>query len=194
MSIKRKFIEIAGRIVLWTVGCLVCAAVVGLIDGCGPGSPASNFVVYLPNHYRLIANNAEDVSVHAPIYRRGQMIAPCIVELRVVEHLVYGRTVISSRDDSQAGFFILDTRSHKVWQGLPQERWRRELQERWGVTDFSLCSPGTVYRERVGRTRKLAQEAVDIYVSRVGRDPEETVSTQWGWERIKPMVALEEDR
>lgn len=172
------------------VGCLlsaICGALLALI-GCAPGSPPWNFCVYLPNHYRLIANNAEDVAILEPIYTEGPQIGPHIVALSVHGNLIYGRSVKSYRDDSEEGYFILDTGTNEAHHGLSEEQWHHELKSRWGVRDFSLKGPGAVYRERLSTTAQLAQEAANICARQLGVNLVQWVDTPWGKQKVEATV------
>jgi len=110
--------------------CFIC-----LIAGC---SKHPDYSVPLPNGYQLVRTNAPSIFIFRPYSANGLVVEdscvvpPKIVMLNVSGDIVFGRTEKSPDADrwgpGPPGFFILDTKNHKVELGLDEQTWLSSLK------------------------------------------------------------------
>lgn len=106
----------------------------------------------LLNGYNLVRTNASTIfinqpkSIHYPVYKE-HAVPPKIVGLNVQNNIVYGKVEYSPTADfgisGPPGFFILDTKNHKVQLGLDKDAWLSSLKA-FGISkEPSLRSPSS---------------------------------------------------
>ena len=100
----------------------------------------------LPNGYMLVRTNAYTVCICPRGIWQSAPVPPRIVELKVIGDHVVGRTVLAPDADdvgtpSQAGYFILDTKSGKAAIGLEKDEWNERLRQTGIGANPHLVSP-----------------------------------------------------
>jgi len=113
----------------------------------------NDYSAQLPNGYELVRTNAPSIFIFRPYSANGMVVEnSCVVPPKIVGLDVYGHIVFGETEDSPGaddwgpgapGFFILDTKNHKVQLGLDKDAWLSSLKA-FGVSKKpSLRSPGS---------------------------------------------------
>jgi len=130
------------------------------------GSGWCDYATRLPNGYQLVRTNVSTIAIFAPdtidcylAYNGRVPVPPKITALNVQGHRVFGKTVDSARADpgikGPTGFFILDTKNHKVQVGLDKDTWLDSLKVYGIKKEPSLRKPGRFFMIRIQLLRSL---------------------------------------
>lgn len=123
--------------------CLLAFFMICIISQTGLCSGWNDYAIRLPNGYRLVRTNAPSIFIFRPEKpndsgsEKSCTVPPKIIRLNVYEDIVFGETEYSPNADDWgrgvSGFFILDTKNHKVRLGLDRDTWLNSLKE-FGVS------------------------------------------------------------
>lgn len=108
----------------------ICLSSLGC-NGC------SDYSVELPNGYLLARTNPDTIIIMAPsslnvkVYKENLAVPTKIVGLGIQGDIVFGKNEKSPDADVRIsgpeGYFILDTKNHKVQLGLDKKNWLSQL-------------------------------------------------------------------
>jgi len=111
----------------------------------------NDYSVPLPNGYELVRTNAPSIFIFRPyrvegiVVKNSAVVPPKITALGVFDDIVFGKTEDSPEADdwgpASPGFFILDTKNHKVQLGLDKGEWLESLQKEGVTEEPSLEKP-----------------------------------------------------
>ncbi len=127
----------------WFLAMVFCLVIMAslLLPGCHP-----DYDVDLPNGYLLVRSNSYDIAIFGP---KGlglhRVIPPLIVSIGVKDEFVFGIVADPSEPSFQEkteraiaerairekarGYFLLNTKTHKVQVGLTKEAWLAALEK-----------------------------------------------------------------
>ena len=95
-----------------------------------------DYSVSLPNGYTLVSVYSGAILINHP--HEGIAVEANIVGYQVIGDLVVGHSIeaelLPEKDLSKPGYFILDTRTHKVIQALDRTTWLSNLK-RLGISE-----------------------------------------------------------
>jgi len=104
-------------------------------------SACGDYSVRLPGGYTLIRVYAGAVLINHPA--KTEWIKANIDGYKVLNELVVGHVIIAEhspeREMSKPGYFILNTKTHEMKQGLDKKAWLGSLQA-LGITDEPILS------------------------------------------------------
>lgn len=140
------------------------------------GSGWCDYDTRLPNGYELVRTNVDTIVIFAPdttdcyFAYNGHLAVPTkITSLNVQAHVVFGRTVTSPdanpRMKGPLGFFILDTKNHKVQLGLDKESWLTSLKLFGVKKEPSLKKPSRFFMIKIQLPRALKWMMVGIGIA-----------------------------
>jgi hypothetical protein len=102
------------------------------------GSGWNDYSVLLPNGYKLVRTNDLSIFIFRPhlaegtVVEKAAVVPPKIVALNISDDIVFGRTEDAPGADdwgrATPGFFILDTKNHKIQLGLDKDKWLVSLR------------------------------------------------------------------
>jgi hypothetical protein len=115
----------------------------------------SHYNIKLVNGYRVVKINADEIfifppdSVHFSVYDGHWAVPPKVTGINLLNEIVFGKIERSSNaypgPQGQPGFFILDTKNHKVKLGMDKENWQRELKS-FGISgELLLKKPSQLF-------------------------------------------------
>lgn len=115
-------------------------AVVLSVTGCG------DYSVHLPGGYSLVRVYGGAVLI-AGDYIRGVVIDPNVDSYEVLEGIIVGHVnthdhlTAEDKEASKPGYFILNTKTHEVKQGLDKKAWLDSLRVLGIASEPSLSKP-----------------------------------------------------
>jgi hypothetical protein len=107
-----------------------------LMTGCMQG----DFDIALPNGWELSRWSSGEYVVLKTTKDSNEVkvrIGPTVARYQVIGHVVTGHVAASDfpvPDRPVLGYFVVDTKTDRVWQGLDERAWRQRLRE-LGVTE-----------------------------------------------------------
>jgi hypothetical protein len=99
-----------------------------------------DFETQLPGNYSLFRMNPDEVIIarHTEGGSIKFVVGPRVSGYRVFSDIVVGEVVLPDwvvlRKESTPGYFVLDTTTHEVMQGMDKATWQQELR-RMGLPD-----------------------------------------------------------
>jgi len=133
------------------------------------GSGWCDYSTRLPNGYELNRTNAPSIFIFHPTPVVGA--DSCVVPPKIVALNVYGSTIVGKTEHSPdaddwgpaaPGYFILDTKNHKVQLGLDKDTWLNTLKS-IGITEVpSLKKPSPFFMIKIQLPRALKWMMVGI--------------------------------
>lgn len=122
----------------WVIKSLVLTSLLFILSGCW------DYRISLPNSYTLVRVNAAEILISN--HKRSLVIYPNIDKYQIYDNYIVGHVSIpdlppSHTGDSKPGYFIINTQTHKIYEGLEKQEWVHLLHELNITTSEKLHRP-----------------------------------------------------
>lgn len=121
--------------------CFLPLVVVLVLVGCG-----GNFRIALPNGYEMMSEYTGQVWILGPDGR--DVVAATVDGYAVIDSVVVGHVSLglgrSAKNYSKPGYFVLDTKTGQVVQGMDKKEWLARLKDLGVTTAPQLHTPAAL--------------------------------------------------